>query len=105
MEPKFTKGPWRWEGDGDFGSHLSSNNGDGDVVRARWGGGSSAELEVSDGDKHLIAAAPDMYAALEVISSWLCAAPLATPEDMAQNFKEMLNTADAALSRAPGETK
>lgn len=63
MKTKFTKGPWVWMNGFDGEDYLSSNGEE--VLTSRWEGGSFTSLGVSNADAHLIAAAPDMYEALE----------------------------------------
>lgn len=51
-------------------------------------------------DARLIAAAPDLLAALNEINNWLVCAAIASPEDMAQSFPHMQAVADAAIAKA-----
>ncbi len=125
-EPKFTPGPWRWDYPeetpdwGDEGPWLRAV--DGSVVLEGWGYDAwgivlpgwnfdGYRIERPDGgsvpdtpDAALIAAAPDLYAALEA-----CAADLAElaavfgakGNDMSQE-QSHLDEADAALAKARG---
>ena len=90
-QPKWTPGPWRAV----MGSRhvVDVFAGDRDVVSV-YGGG--VGFEYRDANAHLIAAAPDLYAALDGLLGLLDAGSLYEPQAYA---------ARAALAKAIGETK
>lgn len=98
MEPKFTKGPQtakfypvadEWHIHTSDGSWIASIHVDG-------------EPEAAEADAHLYAAAPDMYAALELVVD------RRERGMINMTYEELVAVdaaIDAALSRARGETK
>lgn len=89
--PNWTPGPWR------VGTHhqILSTGGDnrcaGIVSYNSWMG-----IEEAEANAHLIAAAPDMYAALEQLVN--------TAASYQPHFYNELKQARAALAKARGET-
>lgn len=68
-ETKFTPGPWRWWTSNSVRRLSSDATGkDGDVLEAQHSSG-LASVRVSDADAALIAAAPHMVSALEMIAA------------------------------------
>jgi hypothetical protein len=47
-------------------------------------------------------AAPMMLATLDKLSAWLVCAPIASAEDMAQSFPDMLEAVQASIAQATG---
>ena len=97
-QPKWTKGPWPIKPTGDFKRIVI-----GDGLVDGPGGYEVAEVYSDDCDRdealanaHLIAAAPDLYAALDGLLGLLDAGSLYEPQAYA---------ARAALAKARGETK
>jgi hypothetical protein len=91
MEPKFTPGPWKVR-------HLREGHVDETFV-AQSLAGSIAGVDgmgrdINRANAALIAAAPDLYAALERVLHW-------QPNDSAS---DLVAVAEAALSRARGES-
>ena len=96
-EKKFTPGPWV------VYRHLPT-----DVVVSKSGECSLATLDCGCGDRktrranaHLIAAAPELYKALEEMSS--CLSDIISGNDWGA-VEEYLDDARAALAKARGET-
>lgn len=99
-EPKFTPGPWRRGKDFD-GSYNGEIIGPLDTpyqndVIADW---------VKECDAHLIAAAPDLYAALEGLAIAYKALSEMTGHTFHQDDCSRYQIAIAALAKALGETK
>lgn len=69
-EPKWTAGPWKNGGPDDFGDHPIGHNADNLAVAAVVTNLRSPD-EVA-ANAHLIAAAPDLYEALNVLVLALC---------------------------------
>lgn len=73
-EPKFTPGPWRWE-EPDYEKehrppdHCASWGLTGPSREVLGGCDNCGNIIYSEADGHLIAAAPDLYAALDDIAS------------------------------------
>ena len=95
-QPKWTKGPWPIKPTGDFKRIVI-----GDGLVDGPGGYEVAEVYSDDCDRdeamanaHLIAAAPDMYAALEMAQLWLSV-----------DGRFDMQGINAALAKARGETK
>lgn len=99
-KPKFTPGPWEILLTNDF--TIEGHNGD-TVVRI----GDERRLIPMNADAALIAAAPELYAALEEMHL-LAESILTEPQlDAARNGKTMrqrLSEARAALAKARGES-
>lgn len=91
----FTPGPWVMDQTDTYETALVS--GDGRVVAsAAWDGGSGCHLKVSDANARLIAAAPDLLAALEDIAAY----PLPFVEDAEQRLQLLIGFMDLARSAA-----
>ena len=95
-QPKWTKGPWPIKPTGDFKRIVI-----GDGLVDGPGGYEVAEVYSDDCDRdeamanaHLIAAAPDLYAALEMAQLWLSV-----------DGRFDMQGINAALAKARGETK
>jgi len=93
METKFTPGPWNVDPDypGDIqagGAEIATAFDTHDAVTT------TADADTAIANAHLIAAAPDLYAALERVLRW-------QPNDSAS---DLVAVAEAALSRARGES-
>lgn len=113
QETRFTPGPWctphfakpevncqcRYvlsENQGGFGAIASVHcSGDGDDWQSN---GDNPKFEESVANAHLIAAAPEMYEALEGIKEWINRLPIPTHGAT----KKMMDIS-AALSKARGE--
>jgi hypothetical protein len=78
-EPKWTKGPWRIAGKG--------------TIRAGQGWIADVHWQNREANARLIAAAPDLYAALEMAQLWL---------DVDGRYD--MQAINAALSKAKGPT-
>jgi hypothetical protein len=92
----FTKGPWWHDNNEGYGANNIWANTDGDVLGkdlVATGVGDSAEAEAN---AHLIAAAPDMYAALDRLVANL------SEGDFISTTR--IDEAIAALAKARGET-
>lgn len=113
MSEKFTPGPWElgFEAEGDFDSDDSGRSvgwytgGDvfsGEIVTARDENGEQDVIadNVLKRDAHLIAAAPDLYAALERIYGRLL---MSDRDGDAHISEEDGAMAEAALRKARGE--
>ena len=99
----FTRGPWRVV-EGDRYRHIARDDDWVAVVSVETGPGGTAWPVISEADAALIAAAPDMYAALEearrVVSGyWPLVGPESEPE---KSTVALLNQNDAALTKARG---
>ena len=90
-----TPGPWEWIDDGLF----QERNGDA-VMVATFEYDRGADIEVSDADARLIAAAPDLLEALKRLES----TARILPESMDEPGSAM-SQARAAISRAEGRTE
>lgn len=109
---KFTPGPWKWDDSDADDPVLTRDPPETDSFGRRVGilqaieGGpvwdSRAELDVGDADKALIAAAPDLYAALEGIVGSGTKACRAFHEPHVPGCEWC--AARAALKKARGET-
>lgn len=94
-QPKWTKGPWaaKWskyeEDNFIVQAGMPSNR-----VLAQFDGDGDGPDDQSLADAHLIAAAPDMYAALEMAQLWLSV-----------DGRFDMQGINAALAKARGETK
>lgn len=84
-EPKFSPGPWRWTND----KYLA---GEGGQLLIR------ASFMTNDVDMLLIAAAPDLYAALDDLLDYRGGAESALEDD------HVVDRAKAALAKARGES-
>jgi hypothetical protein len=120
-EPKFTPGPWEWKDDYQFNEHadhsfsrpeecenfqagrmkLVGQTGR-QVVLDAWGAyADDLGLDIKRPDAHLIAAAPDLYAALDRIQSSYQRIFSGGAE---RAMTETLEEARSALAKARGET-
>lgn len=100
MNEKFTPGPWRAEGTLVFIGRVGDYADNG---AAKWGGFNISRAPNAEANAHLIAAAPDLYAALQSTRKRLYDAMIAlgsSPEFADAGCHE----ADAALAKARGET-
>lgn len=94
-QPKWTKGPWaaKWskyeEDNFIVQAGMPSNR-----VLAQFDGDGDGPDDQSLADAHLIAAAPDLYAALEMAQLWLSV-----------DGRFDMQGINAALAKARGETK
>jgi hypothetical protein len=96
METKWTPGPWAIERGGDAGPDAIHSIGPcraNGYMNASW-------LSVSETDAHLIAAAPDLYAALEGILSAMLLSSNFIYDTLTRNASE---AGYAALAKARGE--
>lgn len=103
---KHTPGPWRWWTSNSL-RRLTSEAGqggpDGGVLHAYISRSDGiADVSVSDADMHLIAAAPELYAALER-ARWLLRAICGTDGNYPDE-RDILQAATAALAKARGES-
>lgn len=104
MEPKFTKGPWNIATTHDGETYIKAEYEA--VLEARWEGGSQASLGVTVEDLDLIAAEPDMYAALEeIVEPWEGFLDVEVYEKTSHVKAGQIIRARTSLSRARGETK
>ena len=88
----FTKGPWAWSAD-----RLVSLANDQWVASPEYDNNSGwAYIEISDEDRNLIAAAPDLYEMLSI-------ARHAAMDDYACG-EDLIERIDSALAKARGET-
>lgn len=96
METKFTPGPWRIDGPDCFGDFNILHDGDSLAVAAVVSNMRYAD-EIA-GNAHLIAAAPELYAALADMTELL--------ERVGDSRKDapFIDAANAALAKARGET-
>ena len=93
-QPKWTPGPWRYDrtnGSPTTGEHMIAGAKPGYLAEVRDCGSGDVRANA-----HLIAAAPDLYAALDGLLGLLDAGSLYEPQAYA---------ARAALAKARGETK
>lgn len=68
---KFTPGPWRWVGNNLEAPTTYTDVIDAQVSCGRWCEGGTPRLIVSDADRALIAAAPDLFSAAKaVVARW-----------------------------------
>ena len=95
-EPKFTPGPWNYKGSEIISTHEKRGRPVSVVDLFGAMGG-----EDSDADAHLIAAAPDLYEALEHLQSVQNGPPLIRFE---ADWQEAMAKTKAALAKARGET-
>ena len=102
-QPKWTKGPWPIKPTGDFKRIVI-----GDGLVDGPGGYEVAEVYSDDCDRdeamanaHLIAAAPDLYAALE----WAAQNAEESEAGRDSEWYANLERCNAALAKARGETK
>lgn len=94
LEPKWTPGPWNWEfvsALGGTGGHLYLIDSTGRKIGVCWG-----KAEEKEANARLLAAAPELYAALIVISSY---AKAQSPNA----FEKIHRLARAALANARGD--
>jgi len=92
METKWTLGPWRYDrtnGSPTTGQHMIAGGKPGYLAEARDCGSGDVIANA-----HLIAAAPDLYAALEMAQLWLSV-----------DGRFDMQGINAALAKARGETK
>ena len=105
-QPKWTKGPWPIKPTGDFKRIVI-----GDGLVDGPGGYEVAEVYSDDCDRdeamanaHLIAAAPDLYAALDNLETAATGAGVPHQQER-KLLHECITAARAALAKARGETK
>ena len=93
MSVKHTPGPWV--------TYLNTMD---DVVVRKINEAGYEQCVIARGvnykNARLIAAAPELLAALNEVNNWLVCAAIASPEDMAQSFPHMQAVADAAIAKA-----
>ena len=91
-QPKWTPGPWRYDrtnGSPTTGEHMIAGAKPGYLAEVRDCGSGDVRANT-----HLIAAAPDLYAALEMAQLWLSV-----------DGRFDMQGINAALAKARGETK
>lgn len=101
-DPKFTAGPWdiaAWNDDSEHQGQVSAvTQSDEERVICEFLKSESGESQTANA--HLIAAAPEMYAALEELLAWQNGPPLPTWEE---KHNAAVSQAYAALAKARGE--
>lgn len=95
----FTKGPWEWWTSNSL-KRLSAGGKDGAVLHAYRCPDGASDIQVSDADARLIAAAPELYGALQMADEWIREAKNAGCAHSAENTLRLIR---AALSKAAGE--
>lgn len=95
MSNRHTSGPWSVEPRGNLKARQFIEAGEFRI----------AECITRDHEANarLIAAAPDLLAALQDLANWLVCWSIASAEDMAQSFETMSRKAEAAIARAEGK--
>ena len=101
-ERKWTKGPWvtepeNYDGDGGVLVRVGGDYPRNCIANA-WRQQSAMEVDdEGQANAHLIAAAPDLYEALEMVNLWF--------EGSDMDLAKVLKPVKAALSKARGETQ
>jgi hypothetical protein len=100
-EPKFTKGPWRLDNDGDVCEAS------GITIAFPQKPDPDPELDLlpiveMDANAHLIAAAPDLYEALDTLTCVVGLTAIKYPGQLAV-LQEAVDGARVALAKARGE--
>lgn len=120
-EPKFTPGPWHPPHFGDptvrcdcrsivdegYAGGIALICVDNGIISIADGGNDAPPREEAIANGHLIAAAPDLYAALAALLLWLEGGesdPATTGEGEMAKMAELQLTGEAVLAKARGET-
>lgn len=103
-ETKFTPGPWRAFKNSSFWEIVSDEGQIGDVCASDFlGDGTQAPNPVAASNAHLIAAAPELYAALEAYHFHF--GPLEDNYMLHPDARNCMKLAIAALAKARGESQ
>ena len=101
-QPKWTPGPWRYDrtnGSPTTGEHMIAGAKPGYLAEVRDCGSGDVRANA-----HLIAAAPDLYAALDNLETAATGAGVPHQQER-KLLHECITAARAALAKARGETK
>jgi len=100
---QYTPGPWNYAGPSDIGRDTYSIYGNGPLA---YTAGPSDYGDAAEANARLIAAAPDLLAALKQIMEWEGydhEAGYYPDEDTEQRASEVWNDAKAAIAKATGQ--